>query len=102
MAGRGGSAAYAARAGSPRRQPVGQDSEVSPMHATESNVMRPARGFPMRRPVEGPSAWIGADMRRREAEWSYRLTPLQVAEIEAAVKAVRGRGLDLANIRRED
>lgn len=23
--------------------------------------------------VEGPSAWIGVDMRKREAEWTYRL-----------------------------
>ncbi len=41
-------------------------------------------------------------MRGREAEWSYHLTPPQVAEIESAVRAVRGRGLDLADIRRED
>ena len=52
--------------------------------------------------VEGPSAWIGADMRRREAEWSYSLSPAEVAEIEAAVRAVRARGLDLAEVRRED
>ena len=37
---------------------------------------------PSRRPIEGPSAWIGADMRRREAEWTYRLSPAEIAEIE--------------------
>jgi hypothetical protein len=52
--------------------------------------------------VEGPSAWIGADMRNREAEWSYRLSSPEVAEIEAAVRQVRARGLDIAEIRRED
>jgi hypothetical protein len=57
---------------------------------------------PSRPPVEGPSAWIGADMRRREAEWSYRLSPQEVDEIEAAARTVRARGLDLADIRRED
>src|SRR5271166_1869808 len=56
----------------------------------------------LRRPIEGPSAWIGADMRSREAEWSYRLSPAEVAEIEAALKSVQARGLDIAAIRRED
>jgi len=52
--------------------------------------------------IEGPSAWIGADMRKREAEWSYRLSPAEIAEVEAALRAVRERGLDIADIRRED
>jgi hypothetical protein len=56
----------------------------------------------IRRPIEGPSAWVGADMRGREAEWSYRLSPAEIAEIEAALKSVLARGLDIAAIRRED
>src|SRR5580658_1107486 len=52
--------------------------------------------------VEGPSAWFGPDMRQREAEWSYRLSPLEVAEIETAVETVRSRGLDIAAITRND
>lgn len=52
--------------------------------------------------IEGPSAWLAADMRQREAEWRIHLTPPQIAEIESAVRAVRARGLDLAAIRRED
>jgi Taurine catabolism dioxygenase TauD, TfdA family len=52
--------------------------------------------------IEGPSAWTGADMRGREAEWSYRLSPPQIAEIEAALNVVHARGLDIADIRRED
>jgi hypothetical protein len=59
---------------------------------------RPAAPRPL---VEGPSAWIGAEMRRREAEWTYRLSPSEVAEIEAAVASVRAQGLELAEIRRE-
>jgi hypothetical protein len=102
MAGRGGAPGYAARVRFPRRQPSAKTARSAPMHATATNVMHPARGLPSRRPVEGPSAWIGAHMRRREAEWSYRLTPAQVVEIDSAVEAVRGRGLDLADIRRED
>jgi hypothetical protein len=55
-----------------------------------------------RLPIAGPSAWIGADMRTREAEWSYRLSPAENAEVEAALAAVQARGLDIADIRRED
>jgi len=57
---------------------------------------------PVRRPIEGPTAWRAADMRAREAEWSYRLSPAEVAEIEAALQSVRARSLDIADIRRED
>lgn len=60
-----------------------------------------AEAMPRRR-IDGPAAWIGPEMRRREAEWTYRLAPSEVAEIDAAVKAVRARGLDIAAIRRED
>src|SRR4051794_37723352 len=31
-------------------------------------------------------------MRAREAEWTYRLSPLEIVEIETAVKAVQARG----------
>src|SRR5260370_725973 len=63
-----------------------------------------ARAGPVsaRRPLEGPSAWIGADLREREAEWGYRLSPPEIAEIEAAVKGVQVRRLDIADIRRDD
>ena len=58
--------------------------------------------LPLRRPIEGPSAWIGADMRGREAEWSYRLSPSEIAEIETALKSVQARGVGIAAIRRDD
>src|SRR5450631_45368 len=70
------------------------------MPATDTNTM--TRPSPARQRIEGPSAWTGADMREREAEWSYRLSPPEIAEIESAVQAVRARGLDLADISRED
>jgi hypothetical protein len=41
-------------------------------------------------------------MRAREEEWAYRLSPSQVAEIDAATRTVMARGLDIADIRRED
>ena len=67
--------------------------------AIVETVANPTRSA--RPPIEGPSAWTGAEMRRREAEWTYRLSPSEVAEIEAAVAAVRAQGLELAEIRRE-
>ena len=57
---------------------------------------------PPRRRIEGPAAWTGADMRRREAQWTYRLSPAEIAEIEQATREVRARGLDIAEITRDD
>jgi len=54
------------------------------------------------RRIEGPSVWTGADMRHREAEWTYRLSPAEIGEIESAVQTVQARRLDLADIRRGD
>jgi hypothetical protein len=72
------------------------------MSASAAKMLTPSDAAPSRKPIEGPSAWIGADMRTREAEWSYRLSPTEVAEIETSVRTVRARGLDLADIRRDD
>src|SRR6478736_8251259 len=55
-----------------------------------------------RRLIVGPSTWTGADMRGCEGEWAYPLSPSQIAEIEAALKLVQARGLDIVEIRRED
>jgi len=52
--------------------------------------------------IEGPWVWTGTEMRRRQAEWTYRLTEAELDEIDAAVAAVRARGLDLAAITRDD
>jgi hypothetical protein len=41
-------------------------------------------------------------MRGREAEWTHPLSPREIVEIETAMKAVHARGLDIADIRRED
>lgn len=50
--------------------------------------------------VEGPSAWIGAELAQRPQEWIHRLSPVEVGEIEAASAALRGR--DIATVRRAD
>src|ERR1051325_2422915 len=52
--------------------------------------------------VEGPSAWIGRELRSREDEWIYPLSTTEIAEIESATARVRERGLDIAEIRRAD
>jgi hypothetical protein len=57
---------------------------------------------PPRPLVEGPSAWIGADLRRRPETWIYTLAPAELAEIDVATAAVRARGLDIAEIGRAD
>jgi hypothetical protein len=54
----------------------------------------------LRSPVTGPSAWIGADLRQRPADWTYTLSAAEVAEVEAAVASVRARGLDIADLTR--
>jgi Taurine catabolism dioxygenase TauD, TfdA family len=79
-----------------------QHSEVTLMPASDLEMMTPSRSLTSRKPVSGPSAWIGSEMRSREAEWSYRLSPADVAEIEYATRLVRARDLDLAAIHRED
>ena len=67
------------------------------MSVTEAATTIPIRGL-----IDEPSTWTGAEMRQREAEWTYRLSPAEIAELEAATAAVRARGLELAAIRRED
>ncbi|HEX3952211.1 MAG TPA: TauD/TfdA family dioxygenase [Stellaceae bacterium] len=57
---------------------------------------------PPRPPVEGPSAWIGRDLRARENEWIHQLSASEIAELEAATASVRARGLDIAEIKRAD
>ncbi len=60
------------------------------------------QSMPARRPVDGPTVWTGPDMREREAEWTYYLTPSDRAELEAARAAVQARGLAISEIRRAD
>ncbi|MBV9200443.1 MAG: TauD/TfdA family dioxygenase [Alphaproteobacteria bacterium] len=64
--------------------------------------MIPAQSIGSHPLIEGSAVWTGADMRKREAKWTYRLSPAQVAELETAVRAVQARGIDIADIRRED
>jgi hypothetical protein len=46
--------------------------------------------------IDGPSAWIGAQLARQPEQWIYTLSAAQIAELEAAAAGVRGR--DLADV----
>lgn len=48
--------------------------------------------------VNGPSAWVGAELAKRPETWIYHLSPTEIAEVEAAVASVAGR--NIATIRR--
>ncbi|MSO77223.1 MAG: TauD/TfdA family dioxygenase [Alphaproteobacteria bacterium] len=52
---------------------------------------------PLHRPITGPSAWTGAQMRRRD-DWIRPFTAPELAEIDAALATVRAKGLDIADI----
>jgi len=56
---------------------------------------------PCRLPIEGPAAWRGAEL-FDDARFVERIGPEEIAELERAVAAVRGRGLALAQVHRED
>ena len=51
-------------------------------------------------PMEGPAAWVGADLAKRPQDWTYVLSPTEVGEIEAATAAVAGH--DIAGLQRSD
>ena len=61
-------------------------------NAVDQHALRPL--------VAGRSAWIGADLAKRPDEWTYRLSPHEIAEIETATAGVLGR--DIATIARAD
>ena len=60
--------------------------------AVDQHTLRPL--------VTGRSAWIGADLAKRPDEWTYRLSPSETAEIEAATAKVLGH--DIATIARAE
>ena len=66
-----------------------------------ASVLNGTGSMPLLRPVEGPCVWTATDMRGREAEWSYRLSAAEIAELEAARQQMQTRGMDIAAIRRE-
>jgi hypothetical protein len=70
-------------------------SRVPPVN--KADVMTPPRPL-----IDHPSAWRGAELARRGAEWTYTLTPAEIAEIERATAGIRARGVELGAITRAD
>ncbi len=52
-------------------------------------------------PIAGPCAWAGPEMARR-TDWIHDFTPDEIVEIDAAVAAVKARGLSILDIRQKD
>lgn len=67
---------------------------------TRHYFARPHDGVP-ETPLDGPAAWRGATLRRREALWSRCLAESHVAELERAMDRVRRSNLALAEVTRE-
>ncbi len=57
--------------------------------------------IPLRAPLDLAAAWLGEDLATR-LDWVHELTPAEIGELDAALGAVRDRGLDLADIHRAD
>ncbi len=55
---------------------------------------------PLRPPVTGASAWVGADLAQRPETWTHHLSDLELREIAAAVDQCRGH--DIATITAAD
>ena len=55
----------------------------------------------MRAPLNGPAVWSGEELAAAD-DWRFRLTPPMLAEIDAALAAVKRRGIGWEGIRRAD
>ena len=53
------------------------------------------------RPIEGACAWTGAELRNR-TDWIRPFKTAELAEIDAAVRAVQRRGLDWVDVGRDE
>ncbi|MCH8129901.1 MAG: TauD/TfdA family dioxygenase [Acidobacteria bacterium] len=53
-------------------------------------------------PIEGPSAWYGMDMAKRQNEWLHRLDDAEVAEVDEAVAALIESGTPILEVDREN
>ena len=51
--------------------------------------------------IEAPCAWLGADMKRR-TDWLRPFSTGELAEIDAALQAVKRSGIDLFDIEKKD
>ena len=66
-----------------------------------SDTAETSKAMPARRPIAGPFAWRGAEL-ARTGDWIRPLPPGAVEEIDAALGAVKARGLAWRDITRDD
>jgi hypothetical protein len=52
-------------------------------------------------PITGPMVWRGEDL-TRSTDWIRAITSTEVEELDGALRAVQGRGLDWRNMTRDD
>ncbi|MER5361997.1 TauD/TfdA family dioxygenase [Streptomyces sp. NPDC002785] len=67
-----------------------------PSEATMTSVINV-----LRRPCAGPAVWKGPDL-ANSTEWVLRLSPAQTDELQAALQAVRERGVPLLKVTARD
>ncbi len=51
---------------------------------------------------DGPSAWVGVDLRTRQSQWLYTLTADDISEIEHAAQHFLSLGRDVGEITAQD
>ncbi len=51
----------------------------------------------LREPLNSPAAWLGAEMRQTD-EWMHRLTPEEIADLDAAVATAKATGKALGDL----
>lgn len=54
-----------------------------------------------RTPLQIPAAWTAAEM-AKNTDWVHRVSSAEIAELDAAISAVKARSLGIPDIRRED
>lgn len=77
--------------------PAFQSFAAQALHYFQREHQAPARAA-----IGGPAAWRGQDLARRPESFTHALSPAEIAELDAALRGVRARGLALGEIRRED
>jgi len=52
--------------------------------------------------VEGPQAWLGPELARRPADWTYTLSEMQIADLRKAIARAQAANIDVVDIRAGD
>ena len=64
---------------------------MSALQETFENPMPPGE-------ITGPSVWYGPDLDRRQGEWIRPFTQAELAELDAAMRDVKSRGIGIVDI----